>query len=326
MVPIPDSTFLVTAALFRQSEKGQDSRREHLGASAIGEECLRKLWYEFRWAMTPWRAGRIMRVLRRGKQEEQTLIADLRELGYQVEAAPRVLGVNGHFGGTPDGMILGIPGDPEAWHILELKTTFGKGWLELVKHGVQEAMPTHYAQMQCYMAGSKIDRALYLAVNKDNDEIYEERVPLDQVFAQRMLEKAERIISRQSLPERISDDPAWYECRTCSYHAICHSHQMSPERTCRSCLHVTPEVGGPEVLGTPDVGKTKVPGGWWCSVHKKHLTEAEQKAGCPSHLFLPSLLWWLEQVDATEDSVIYRHTDSSVVPVGTEWTDGPVKP
>jgi hypothetical protein len=309
MVPIPESTLLVSMALFLQSEKGQkDSRREHLGASEIGEECDRKLWYSFRWALQERRNGRMVRILRRGDQEEKQLLEDLAGLGYELRKHSFVSGVNGHFGGTPDGLILGIPMAPHAWHVLELKTSKDELWKELAKKGVKEAQPVHYAQMQVYMRGTGTDRALYLAVNKDTDDIYEERVHLDQLFAQRLYDRAARIIGRQTLPERISDDPAWFQCRPCRWHAICHKHNEVPLRNCRTCLHVTCMVHDGQV------------GGWWCGVHKKHLTMQEQRDGCPSHLYLPSLLWWLEQMDATDDSVIYRQKED-----GATWEDhGPV--
>lgn len=320
MVPVPDNTLLVTAALFKRSEETQDDhRRLHLGASEVGEECLRKVWYAFRWAQRIMREGRMVRLLRRGKQEEQQLLQDLAELGYEVIAgdeiqAFRSLFVNGHFGGTPDGLVRGIPEAPKTWHVLELKTSNDSRWKNLLKHGVKEACPEHYAQMQVYMVGAKVDRALYLAVNKDDDRIYEERVHLNRVDAQRFIDRAERAIRRQTLPERISDDPAWYQCKPCKWHTVCHEPTF-PDRNCRTCLHVTVEVGGPEVVGTPHVGMTKKPGGWWCSKHQKHLTEQEQKDGCLDHLYLPSLLHWLGQMDATESMVIYRNK------AGVEWID-----
>lgn len=300
MVPIPDSTLLVTAALFAQSEKQQeDNRRLHLGASEIGEECDRKLWFSFRWAQQRKRDGRMIRLLQRGKDEEAKMIADLRALGYELRGCEtRISGSDGHFGGTLDGVLRGIPAAPATWHVLELKTANDKNWRELCKHGVQQAMPVHYAQVQVYMHGARLDRALYLAVNKNDDSIYEERIPLDQVFAQRMFDRADRIIRRQTTPERISDDPAWYQCKMCHFHPICHE-EVLPERPCRTCLH--------SALG--------LEGRWLCHKHQVALDEKDQKAGCPDHRFLPSLLDWLEQTDATDEDVVYRAKD------GTEWRD-----
>src|SRR6185369_15095725 len=101
--------------------------------------------------------------------EEQQLLQDLHDLGYDFALPIRASFINGHFGGTPDGIIRGIPEAPATWHILELKTSNDSRWTELSKKGVELACPEHYAQMQVYMVGAKLDRALYLAVNKDDD-------------------------------------------------------------------------------------------------------------------------------------------------------------
>ena len=66
---------------------------------------------------------------------------------------------------------------------------------------------------------------------------------------------------------------------------------------CRTCLHATP-----------------VDGGWRCERHARGLTEAEQRAGCPQHLFLPPLVP-APQVDAGEDWVEYQ------LPDGQRWRD-----
>ncbi len=300
VVAIPDSTLLVAADLFRQSEKDQeDPRRPHLGASLIGDSCDRKIWYTFRWADLALHDGRTLRIFRRGKREEAELLADLRAVGYELESLEnRISGVDGHFGGTLDGVIRGIPAAPKTWHVLELKTSNTKRWAELSKHGVQEAQPRHYAQVQAYMHGVKLDRALYLAVNKDDERIYEERIPLDQLFAQRLFDKAHRLIHQQHVPGRISDDPGWYECRSCDFHSICHVQKL-PDRNCRTCLHSSVETEGR----------------WHCAKHKIDLDEAAQKAGCPDQLFLPLLLYWLELTDASDSAVFYRQKD------GTEWKD-----
>jgi hypothetical protein len=49
----------------------------------------------------------------------------------------------------------------------------------LEKKGVKVSKPMHWAQMQVYMLGTKIERALYVAVCKDDDRIYTERVKYD---------------------------------------------------------------------------------------------------------------------------------------------------
>src|SRR4051812_24091994 len=45
--------------------------RSHLGASSIGEECWRKLWYTFHWVKLQQAEGRMRRLWNRGHREEE---------------------------------------------------------------------------------------------------------------------------------------------------------------------------------------------------------------------------------------------------------------
>jgi len=78
-------------------------------------------------------------------------------------------------------------------------------------------------QMQTYMHLMGLTRAMYLAVCKDTDDVYVERVEADPAFAQGLLAKAERVIFAATPPPRISTDPAWYQCRMCDHAPVCHA-------------------------------------------------------------------------------------------------------
>ena len=58
--------------------------RSHLGASLIGGECSREIWYGFRWVKKPKFSGRILRLFNRGHLEEARFIAMLLTIGCQV--------------------------------------------------------------------------------------------------------------------------------------------------------------------------------------------------------------------------------------------------
>jgi hypothetical protein len=116
--------------------------------------------------------------------------------------------------------------------------------------------------MQVYMHLTGLIRALYLAVCKDTDALYTERVRVDHDEAERLLARAGRIIFAARPPARISDDPDRFQCRLCPHRDGCHGDGL-PERTCRSCLHVTP---------TED-------GGWHCARFDQRLSADEQRAG-----------------------------------------------
>ena len=163
---------------------------------------------------------------------------------------------------------------------------------ELTSKGVVLAKPQHAAQMQIYMHLTGITRALYVAVCKDTDALHIERIEADSAMAGRLLEKAGCVIFAQHPPERISEDPAWFECRFCDHHAACHDGGGAAV-TCRSCLHSTP-----------------IEGGWHCARLDRMLAPAEQRAACTRHLFIPDLVPGVV-IDAGDDVVTYRMADGS---------------
>ena len=55
-------------------DKNTDPFRQHLGASLIGTECQRKLWYGFRFCSSPNFSGRLLRLFQTGFKEEARII------------------------------------------------------------------------------------------------------------------------------------------------------------------------------------------------------------------------------------------------------------
>jgi hypothetical protein len=300
MAELPEAPAPTLTAIYANYEARQgDGFRDHLGASIIGKSCARALWYDFRWVTPARHSGRLLRLFETGQLEEDRLVRNLRATGVTVlEVDPetgrqfRVEAHGGHFGGSLDGVAIGILEAPKAWHVLEFKTHGVKSFSELTAKGVVQAKPQHAAQMQIYMNLTGITRALYVAVCKDTDALHIERIEADSAMAERLLDKAGRVIFAQHPPTRISEDPAWFECRFCDHHAVCHEGGGAPV-TCRSCLHSTP-----------------IEGGWHCARHHRMLTALEQRAACNRHLFIPDLVPG-EVIDACDDVVTYRMADGS---------------
>lgn len=61
-----------------------DGHRNHLGASLIGDDCKRKLWYGFRWVYKYPHDGRQLRLFNRGHREEERFIEWLEGAGFEV--------------------------------------------------------------------------------------------------------------------------------------------------------------------------------------------------------------------------------------------------
>jgi hypothetical protein len=180
---------------------------------------------------------------------------------------------------------------------LEFKTHSAKSFATLKKDGVQKAKPEHYAQMMWYMGQSDLERALYLAVNKDTDELYSERIKFDKVAFERIQVKAESIIFSPTPPERISNDPKFYQCNWCDHKDVCHGHRV-PQVSCRTCVHSTPEREGE--------------GRWSCAKAgaDSSIPLDVQRKGCAEHLPLPFLLTYAEPMDAGEGWIEFTRKDN----------------
>ncbi len=277
----------IDAATLRQAE---DGLRPHLGASLIGRPCARALWYSFRWTTPQQHEPRILRLFLRGHREEDHLADLLRAAGIKVMQVDPTTGRqftfdSGHFGGSMDGACVGLPDAPKTWHALEFKTHSAKSFNDLSAKGVKAAKSEHWAQMQCYMAWAGLTRALYVGVCKDDDRLHLERIDADPAEAKRLFERADFIVNTPTPPERLSDDPSWYQCKWCEHRDLCHG-TAAPLPTCRSCCHSTPEPGGT----------------WTCARQQgRVIPVAEQKAGCQAHRIIPALLSnWAEPIDAND--------------------------
>ena len=251
-----------------------DGFRWHLGASLIGQECLRAAWYGFRWAGEMTFAGstpeerranhaRMQRLFQRGHLEEFRFVEYLRGTGWQIfeydlskpkkedGTSPqfRVSGFGGHFGGSLDG--IGIP--PARYNLpegtaflLEFKTNgTGAGYNKLKEGGVTIAKPQHFAQMSTYGSDEayRLEYALYNAVNKNDDDLHIEIVKLDWKLGDQMRSRAERVITSQEPPSRLSDNPTFFKCKYCDFFKQCHENGPLP-KNCRSCKFGKPVDGG----------------------------------------------------------------------------------
>ena len=271
-----------------------EAPRGYLGASAIGKECSRELWYEFRKCSKPNFDGRLYRLFDRGHKEEFRFVEELRGIGCEVHEFDQdgnqfeVIACDGHFKGHTDGAALGVIEAPKMWHLLEMKTSSASLFKKIEKDGCELAKPQHYAQMQVYMHLTGLKRALYMVVNKDTDALYTERLRYDSKRAQSYINKAQGIINASTPPERADTLPAEGKkpkygspCTYCDAKALCHGISdvavNVPALHCRQCVHSTPIEDGK----------------WRCEQTSNEALEV-----CDSHLFLPGLINFAEPTDS----------------------------
>lgn len=289
-----------------------DSRPDYDGlginASECGTECARALFYTLCWASPSERTnGRRERIFERGEWEEDRVLRYLRMAGCDVLALDprteqqwRFSLARGLLRGRADGKVEGIPEAPKTVHVLEIKSLKASDWRAIRKHGLAKAKPLHWHQLQAGMVGLGHDRGLYIGVNKDTEEILTERLHLDAERMARIAAKVEALADAYEAPSRIADDPASYACRFCRHKGVCHEGQMA-RRTCRSCLHFTFGEGGQG----------------HCGRFARPLSHTAQRAGCPVHLYLPTLVPG-EQTDADPEG----ETVTYLMPDGSTWVDG----
>lgn len=299
-IPEPQNT--TSAAIVKWYEAKPQEHRPHMGASIIGHECPRYVWLTWRWARQPSFPGRVLRMFSTGNREELRLIEELRGIGAEVWATDPTTGeqfevkaCNGHFGGHLDGVAKGVPESPNTPCVLEFKTHNDKSWRAVASKGVQDAKFQHFLQMQIYMHLMGLDRALYMAVNKNDDDIYVEWVHAKPDIAEWWLNRAQELIDSTEPPTKAAESPDSLPCKFCNFKEHCHG-EIAAQANCRTCVHSTPV----------DDGK------WRCESKGTELSHEDQLAGCALHLMIPALVTYATPVDGGEGWVQYKHNKMCV--------------
>lgn len=257
----------------------EDPFRKHLGASIIGRECAREVWYSFHWCKKKMFSGRMVRLFNRGHLEEARFIAILRAIGFEVWQTDgegkqfKISDHNGHFGGSMDGVGRGCPDIPPGLpFVQEFKTHGDKSFQKLKAEGVMASKWEHYVQMQIYMGKNGLEWGLYFAVNKNDDELHAEVLRFDPAVYQRYLDRACLIIMANEPPPKINESPGWFKCRFCDMRGICHLGEPV-EVNCRTCAFSNPALEGK----------------WRCRANSIDLDGPQQLAGCSGYTKNPAL-------------------------------------
>ena len=316
---LPKESAIVKAIYEWHESKRKGYRSRSVSASSIGEDCERKLWYAFRHCSPPPTfSGRMLRLFETGSVEEARFTEELRGIGCEViDIDPKTMkqiklkALGGHFVDKPDAMIHGLPSAPETWHVGEYKTHNASEFKKLQKQGVKESHPKHYWQCMSGMVLAGAERALYLAKNKNTDELYVERIRYNANEAKWLTDRAERIIRAQQTPMRSATRPDSFGCKFCDAKDLCFNLDTKravplPFLSCRQCCHATPEIDEGEDWAR-----------WHCSLHKRDLSWDEQDAACEDLLLLPSLVGFAEATDAGDEWIEFTNTKD-----GAKWQHG----
>ena len=206
----------------------EKERRNYLGMSEIGEECLRKLWYSYRDMDKVVDDARVQRIFRLGDHVETIVVGLLKDAGltvYDIDPDTgkeyRVSDLDDKYGGGIDGVVVGLPESAKP-HLLEIKSASNKRFNQLLKSGYEEWDSKYKAQIHSYMHYFKLDRCLVVVYNKDTSELYFERIPVDPFEAEVNKQKAQLVISSEQKLDRAYKKKN-FKCNWCKYKEGCWS-------------------------------------------------------------------------------------------------------
>lgn len=312
MVALPtrqNNSKTVQAILNAYVKKNDSWLSRRMGASTIGHECMRYLWYNFRQCghetFRPSKDfdhhGQMLRLLETGHSQEDRMANDLRliedlefyTLDPKTEKQWTFTACQGHFVIKLDGVLLGVPEAPKSWHTWEAKSMKRKDFLGLVNHGIEKKKPEHFIQCQLGMHLSQgIKRCLYMVVMKDTDKLYTERLRYDKGFGQAIIAKAERVIfSPQPLHQHPECSKDFWRCKWCDYFKLCHEDKL-PLSGCRTCVHSSPANGARWTCALNAQVRAMAIGGSVDDYQNEidDIDNDKQLGGCGHHLFIPQLV------------------------------------
>lgn len=244
----------------------KQDKRTYLGMSQIGHSCETYLWLQFRWAYDAVISARINRLFGRGHREEPLMIAELAKAGIEVHSTQaEFIAGWGHIKGHCDGIAENVIEAPKTPHLAEFKTMGDKYFKQVCKTGVEAAKPIYYAQCQIGMKYFELKRTLFMAVNKNDDAYYIERLKYNPGIADMLIARAEGIILSPEPPLRRYKS-SWYECKFCDARNQCH-YGSKYSVSCRTCKAVSIEHEGQ----------------WVCLKNGNVLTANDQHIACEEY-------------------------------------------
>lgn len=168
---------------------------------------------------------------------------------------------DGHFSGHSDGKLRFVPGQErfvpdDTWILAEYKTHNAKSFADLAGarkdrerwlndttgtvpfpgKGVREAHPKHVIQAQHYMHHLVLPLALYVGVNKDDDDMHFEFLEYDPKFHLDGESIIRETVHSPRPPRRASANPSYYKCKMCDHRRTCQFGDPMV-KNCRTCIH-----------------------------------------------------------------------------------------
>jgi len=233
------------------NRRAKEKRREYLGASLLGDPCVRRLCYIYAGVdVDPGKeiSPKTQRIFDIGHEMEDFIAGQQSDADGVFKAAAvrwfhdagfdlrthnskgeqfRWTAVEGKMSGAVDGVILSGPLPekiryPVLW---ECKALGVKGWNKIKKHGVKVGSETYYGQAQVnlgYLDGTS--GSLFTAINKNDESLHHELIEFDPSRAQALSDRGVdviRAVESGHLLDRCANHSDFFVCKMCSYAERC---------------------------------------------------------------------------------------------------------
>lgn len=203
-------------------------KRDYIGASSIGDECSRKLWYRFNKYSEEFTAESLRRFDDGHSVEERIiswlkLIPDIKlwtrdDNGEQFGFSA----LDGRYQGHYDG-IIEIDG---VVYVLEIKCSTKYNELCKLKEKYPEEVvlekwnSDYYAQAMTYCKFADVSSHLLLCSDAGGRNLVTVKTPSNHAFADALLLKAERIADAIEPPNKNGGKTYW-KCKLCPFYGEC---------------------------------------------------------------------------------------------------------
>jgi hypothetical protein len=214
------------------AKRAAEPERNYVGASAIGNDCLRAVQLQrLKIPADKPPEGKMLRIWETGHVFEAAIAAWFKMAGFKLETHDenlrqftwRVLDDEG--GGSIDGKITAGPipmAYPFQWECKALKAS---SWQDTKKKGLYISKPYYAKQFAINQAYLELQTpGIFTALNKDTSELYHELVPFDRALAQEASDNMVRVVEaneQQILLPRAYASSDNYKCRMCDFAKTC---------------------------------------------------------------------------------------------------------
>lgn len=215
-------------------KRAKQERRTYVGASGIGDDCERRLQYEFAGAPREKEPeGLTLRKFDFGHMIEELARCWFQDAGFKLVqqsqktgARYRFVQMDGDFSGEPDGVFIDGPKIeglkyPAMW---EHKAVGAKTFRQVKKDGLKKARPKYWSQIHTCMAYLNLEQTVFTITNLDDGEQLNLIYSLEPEEAQRMTDRAVRIIEATRAGDQLPRpyaDKSFFECRWCPFAERC---------------------------------------------------------------------------------------------------------